>query len=137
MIVRPDLLRQVRPFAFRNTDPLAFPISFFAGTAPVSRPSDASIDPAVSSPSEPASPDASRVADPQWRKYVDSPGLVLLSCFTVFAVFGIPLIFMCRKFSPVMKVFWSAVVILYTLLLFACVGGILYWTYLEVVKAIS
>ena len=101
----------------------------------MSRPSDASIDPAASP--APASPDASRADDPQWRKYVDSPGLVLLSCFTVFAVFGLPLIFMCRKFSPVMKVFWSIVVILYTLLLFACVGGIVYWTYLEVMRAVS
>lgn len=102
----------------------------------MSRPSDVPIDPASPAPTLAASED-SRADDPQWRKYVDSPGLVLLSCFTVFAVFGIPLIFMCRKFSPVMKVFWSAVVILYTLLLFACVGGILYWTFLEVSRAIS
>ncbi|HEV7280073.1 MAG TPA: hypothetical protein VGN57_07645 [Pirellulaceae bacterium] len=103
----------------------------------MSRPSDASIDSDATAASASPALNASRAVDPQWRKYVDSPGLVLLSCFTVFAVFGIPLIFMCRKFSPVMKLFWSAVVILYTLLLFACVGGILYWTYLEVSRAIS
>lgn len=100
----------------------------------MSRPSDALTDPAVTTRPEARS---SRADDPQWRKYVDSPGLVLLSCFFVFAVFGIPLIFMCRKFSPVTKVFWSAVVILYTLFLFACVGGILYWTYLQVSQAIG
>lgn len=95
----------------------------------MSRPSDASIDPAVAT--DP------RTDDPQWRKYADSPVLVLLSCFFVFAIFGIPLIFMCRKFSPVMKVFWSAVVILYTLFLFACVGAILYWTWVQVANAIA
>lgn len=100
----------------------------------MSRPTDAPIDPAAMPASATGS---SRADDPQWRKYVDSPGLVLLSCFFVFAIFGIPLIFMCRKFSPVMKVFWSVVVVLYTLFLFACVGAVLYWTYLQVSAALG
>lgn len=105
----------------------------------VSRPSDARIADAVVDPTVAtgSATDASRADDPQWRKYADSPVLVLLSCFFVFAIFGIPLIFICRKFSPVMKVFWSAVVILYTLFLFACVGAILYWTWLQVSQAVG
>ncbi len=105
----------------------------------MSRPSDARIadalvDPAVATGS---ATDAFAPTIRSGGSNADSPVLVLLSCFFVFAIFGIPLIFICRKFSPVMKVFWSAVVILYTLFLFACVGAILYWTWLQVSQAVA
>ena len=90
----------------------------------------------MSQRSEPVSESStSPEVDPQWRKYVDNPGLVLLSCFFVFAIFGLPLIFMCRKFSPAMKIFWSIVVTLYTAFLLACFAGIMYWCWLQITSA--
>ena len=67
---------------------------------------------------------------PAWMMALaDRPVAVLLICFTVTGVLGVPLILASRAFSPTMKVVWTVVVTAYTAALVACVAGIVYSVY--------
>lgn len=63
------------------------------------------------------------------RELIDNPWLILGMLFLVTAALGLPLLWISRGFSPVAKVAWSLVVLLYTALLFWLVWLVLVWSY--------
>ena len=60
-----------------------------------------------------------------WRQFVDNPWAVLAILFLVTGVLGLPLLWMSRGFSPLMKVVWSVIVTIYTAA--AIWGTVLVW----------
>jgi hypothetical protein len=61
---------------------------------------------------------------------------VLLLLFLVTGFLGLPLLWMSRGFSPRMKVVWSIVNTIYTLLLIGCTVGILWWAWSKAMQSI-
>jgi hypothetical protein len=80
---------------------------------------------------------SSAAAEPKWRKLADNPYAVLALIFLVTGCLGIPVIMICRAFSPRQKVLWIVVSILYTTLLFVLVGIICVWAYGNIMKAMN
>jgi len=67
----------------------------------------------------------------------DNPVAVITLIFLVTGCLGIPVIMICRGFSPSKKVFWSVVSVLYTAFLFFLVGLICMWAYGNIMKAVN
>jgi hypothetical protein len=65
----------------------------------------------------PRTPDSSAPAAEN-RGLIDNPYAVLAAVFLAMAVLGIPLIWMCRAWSPATKVLLTIVTLIYTGLLF-------------------
>ena len=67
-----------------------------------------------------------------WRDGVDNPWIVLGLLFFVTGFLGIPLLWMSKGFSTLMKIVLSVVVTVYTFALFGCVGLVLWWAYQQI-----
>ncbi|MCG8648839.1 MAG: hypothetical protein MI861_03350 [Pirellulales bacterium] len=97
-------------------------------------PNDAA-EPASSAPSGGPVHSHHRAASPDpapasfGHQLLQSKLAVLAILFLVTAVLGIPLLWINRRFSNTERIFWSIVVTLYTLALFAIVAWILWWAY--------
>lgn len=63
------------------------------------------------------------------ERVIHSRMAVLLLCFGVLGFFGVPLICVSRAFSQKEKYWWSAVVILYTLVLMAITAGCIWFAW--------
>ncbi len=63
-------------------------------------------------PAEPSQPQRVR----GWKQF-DNPYLILGALFFVTAAPGLPMLWVSKKFTPLMKVVWSVVVVLYTALI--------------------
>lgn len=72
-----------------------------------------------------------------WRKLADNPYAVIALIFCVTGCLGIPVILICRSFSPQKKVLWVIISIIYTAFLFFLVGLICVWAYGNITKAMN
>jgi hypothetical protein len=75
--------------------------------------------------------------DSKWRKLADNPVAVIALVFLVTGCLGIPVILICRRFTPLQKAFWIVVSILYTGFLFYLVALVWIWVYTDIMKAIN
>ena len=64
----------------------------------------------------------------QKDKLLRSRGLILAMLFGVTGFLGIPVLCMSPSFSRTEKVVWSIVVTIYTSVLIAITGGIIWWS---------
>jgi len=76
----------------------------------------------------PDTPPAGAKASASSKRIIDNPYLILGMLFGVTAALGLPFLWVSRGFSTTMKVVWSIVVILYTLLLFWVFWLIMAWS---------
>jgi hypothetical protein len=76
-----------------------------------------------SSPGEPAS---------NQSELIQSRGAVLAALFLVTGVFGIPLLWMNRKFSTIERIVWTIIVTIYTIVLVLIVWAIVVWSYRQI-----
>ena len=67
--------------------------------------------------------------DTSLRAAIDNPYAVLALLFFVTGFLGIPILLMSRGFTPAMKVVWSIIVTIYTLILIGCTVGVLWWAW--------
>ncbi|QDU95410.1 hypothetical protein [Lignipirellula cremea] len=72
----------------------------------------------------------------QTLKKYDNAWLILGLLFGVTGALGLPVLWISRKFSPLMKVVWSVVVLAYTALLIGVVCWIVAWTWNRVVDSL-
>ncbi len=63
------------------------------------------------------------------RRLVDNPYAVLAAVFLAMAVLGIPLIWMCRAWSPPVKVLLTVLTLAYTALIFWMFWLVMVWVY--------
>ncbi len=63
---------------------------------------------------------------------IQSRAIVLGTLFLVTGVFGIPLLWMNRKFSSTERIAWTIIVTIYTAILIAIVYMILMWSYRQI-----
>lgn len=84
-----------------------------------------SATPQVTPPTNP--PAKPRANESQLRKLADNPYAVIALIFCVTGCLGIPVILICRGFSPPMKVFWSIISVVYTAILFYLVWALFYY----------
>lgn len=89
----------------------------------------------TASPDAPPKPTPAPPAESKWRQLADNPTAVIALIFLVTGCLGIPVILICRGFSPSKKVLWIVVSILYTALLFFLVGLVCMWAYGNIMKA--
>lgn len=75
--------------------------------------------------------------DNSLRSAIDNPYAVLALLFLVMAALGLPILWMSRGFSRRMKVVWTIVVLLYTLLLLGCTAAVLQWSYQRALDALT
>lgn len=86
------------------------------------------MDESESEDSDPSVIDATVVPQPSFvEQVVHTKFGVLLACFGVLAILGLPLIWVSRAFTRKEKFFWSIVVTLYTLALCAMTGYALWF----------
>jgi hypothetical protein len=76
-------------------------------------------------------------AESKWRKLADNPTAVIALIFLVTGCLGIPVILICRGFTPTKKAIWIIVSIIYTAFLFYLVGLVCMWAYGNVVDAMN
>lgn len=76
-------------------------------------------------------------AESKWRKLADNPTAVIALVFLVTGCLGIPVILMCRGFTPAKKAFWIVASLLYTGILFYLVALVWIWAYGNIVKAMN
>jgi hypothetical protein len=67
----------------------------------------------------------------------DKPWMILCLLFFVTAALGLPVLWYSRSFSQPAKIVVSIIVIIYTMIIFACFGAIMYWCYLQISRALS
>ena len=60
---------------------------------------------------------------------IDNPYAVLAAVFFAMAILGIPLIWMCRAWSPATKAILTVVTLLYTILIFWLFWLIMVWVW--------
>jgi len=65
------------------------------------------------SPATPSQP----TSNPAWRQAVDNPWLVVLTLFCVTAALGLPLLWMSRGFSTLLKIVLTIAVLAWTVLI--------------------
>lgn len=63
------------------------------------------------------------------EKLVNSKVTVLVLCFAVLGFFGVPLICVSKGFTRSQKIFWSVVVIVYTLILVAITAASIWFAW--------
>ena len=63
---------------------------------------------------------------------LQSRSVVLAVLFLVTGALGIPLLWVNQKFSNAERVFWTVVVLIYTVLLIAGVGWIVWWAWTRI-----
>ena len=85
----------------------------------------------------PATSTAAKPADSSLRKLADNPYAVIALIFCVTGCLGIPVIMICRGFSPSKKVLWIVISLIYTAFLFVLVGVICAWAYGNIMKAMN
>ena len=70
-----------------------------------------------------------------FRQY-DTPVVILVLLFGVMAIFGLPLLWASKAFSPLMKVLLSVVVTLYTLAILYAFYLIMAWCYTRIMHSL-
>ncbi len=80
-------------------------------------------------------PSAPPRRDTSLRAALDNPYAVLALLFFVTGFLGLPALWISRGFTPTMKVVWSIIVIIYTLLLIGCTIGVLMWAWSKALGA--
>ncbi len=85
----------------------------------------------------PATSKATKPAESSLRKLADNPYAVIALIFCVTGCLGIPVIMICRGFSPSKKVLWVVISLIYTAFLFLLVGIICAWAYGNIMKAMN
>jgi len=99
-------------------------------------------DSPAASPSDTGATDSVVVADlaeskqSTWKK-LDNPYLILFTMFFVTGATGLPLIWVSRSFSPLMKVVWSIVVTLYTALIIYLTYLVVMWSWAQASQALK
>lgn len=84
----------------------------------------------------PATPAAKpRANESQLRKLADNPYAVIALIFCVTGCLGIPVILICRGFSPLMKVVWIVISLVYTAILFYLVWALFYYFTLPSIRS--
>jgi len=66
---------------------------------------------------------------------LDNPYLILGTLFFVTAALGLPVLWISRKFSPLMKVVWTVVVLLYTALILYLFFLVMHWSLTQIYEA--
>jgi hypothetical protein len=80
-----------------------------------------------------ATPAAARSAT-RPRPIVDNPWAILAILFLVAGVLGVPLLWISRAFSPLMKIVWSVVVTVYTAAALYGTWLVLVWCWTSIEK---
>lgn len=75
---------------------------------------------------EPAAAPA-RPEDTLARRALDNPWLMLGMLFGVTLFLGLPFLWISRGFTPLGKVLVTILVLVWTLIVFACFFGVMYW----------
>lgn len=75
--------------------------------------------------------------DRSLRAAIDQPLPVLLLLFFVTGFLGLPVLWISRGFSPTMKVVWSIVVTIYTLILIGCTAAVLWWAWSQALEGLQ
>ncbi len=77
-------------------------------------------------------PTAATTSPAERRPLIDNPYAVLAAVFLAMAVFGIPLIWMCRVWSPFIKTVLTVVTLLYTALLLWAFWLVMQWCWARI-----
>jgi hypothetical protein len=72
----------------------------------------------------------------EWERMISSRKFILMMLFLVTGALGLPLLWMSPALSPLEKILWSIVNLIYTLALIAICIAICTWAYSQLMLAI-
>ena len=88
-------------------------------------------------PALPATTPTTANEKPANRSVIDNPYAVLAAVFLAMAVLGIPLIWMCRAWSPTTKLLLTIVTLIYTALIFWGFWLVMAWSWNNIRQSLS
>lgn len=94
------------------------------------------VDAADAVPSATDTPASAPQPTSTWRQWIDDPWVLLATLFFVTAALGLPLLWMSRAFSRRAKLFWTLAVLVWTALILALFGLLMWWCYRQIRQAL-
>ncbi len=71
------------------------------------------------------------------RRALDNPWLMLLMLFGVTRFIGLPFLWMSRGFSTTGKIVVTILTLLWTVIVFACFGAVVWWCWQRIYSALA